>query len=352
MVCQVPRFLLDPLGPLAIRPAYLPVLFPWLLRFLASTRPAAYERGIAAIVALQSAALPAWQRLIPLLGLQAHFHERGMLAVFDSAAALARGEDLARRQRAAGFTVDDLDGKQLRQLEPALSAKAHAARLVREVTFVSDPYVVTRAVFDAALARGAQFRRAQVRGIRDGGATVSLALGDGSSLDADRVVVCGGAWSRTLAASLGDRIPLDTERGYNVSFPGVRLMDRPVSYEGYGFVTTPLDTGFRVGGAVEFGGLQAAPNHARTRALHTRARAFIPELPAFESGQQWMGFRPSMPDSLPVIGPSTATPRVIYAFGHGHYGLTQAPLTGEIVAALIQGIPSPIDPTPYRPNRF
>ncbi|MDB5562048.1 MAG: amino acid oxidase, partial [Hyphomicrobiales bacterium] len=153
-------------------------------------------------------------------------------------------------------------------------------------------------------------------------------------------------------AGLGDAVPLDTERGYNVTFaPGTLGLTRPVMYEGHGFVSTPLDSGDRVGGSVEFAGLEAEPNFARVDAILTRLRRFLPELQA-DAGPRWMGFRPSLPDSLPVIGPSAKGAHVIYAFGHGHHGLTQAAATAEIVAALVADREPAFDIAAYSARRF
>jgi len=149
-------------------------------------------------------------------------------------------------------------------------------------------------------------------------------------------------------------LPLDTERGYNATFaPGALGLTRPVVFEGEGFVTTPLDTGDRVGGAVEFAGLDAPPDHRRTDAILRKLAAYLPHL---EDGvpehRRWMGFRPSLPDSLPVIDRARASDRVVYAFGHGHYGLTQAAATAELAAALVMGRAPPIDLAPFSAGRF
>ena len=170
---------------------------------------------------------------------------------------------------------------------------------------------------------------------------------------ADQVVVSAGIWSRALAAQLGDRIPLDTERGYNATYPkGTFGVGRPIMFEGEGFVTTPLDTGDRVGGAVEFAGLEAAPDHRRSDAMIGRLRRYLPHLDPDLPTRRWMGFRPSIPDSLPVIGPSGRNENVIYAFGHGHHGLTQAAVTARMVADLIGRRRSAVDAAPFSARRF
>mgnify|MGYP000465152848 CR=1 FL=1 len=208
------------------------------------------------------------------------------------------------------------------------------------------------ALFEAAMARGATFEKGAITTISTG-ERPALIGADGFQRVVDRAVVAAGAWSKPLAAALGDKVPLDTERGYNVSFPRVSgLTSRPIGFEGHGFVMTPLESGLRIGGAVEFGGLEAAPNHARTRILYDKASQFVEGLPAFETGTLWMGFRPSLPDSLPVIGAASRNPHVVYAFGHGHLGLTQSAGTAELAADLVEGKAPAIDAKPFRAQRF
>ena len=352
MLRQVPGFLLDPLGPLAIRPSYLPRLLPWLIRLVAASRPSRLRQSVDALVSLQMQALPAWDALSVELGLSRHIHRRGGLFAFSGRDALRRNRDHLDRQRALGIGVDEIGADEVRQMEPGLSDAIVGAAFYPDAAHVSDPRVLTQALFDAAIARGIAFVQGHVAAV-DAGPPVTARIEGADPLAADAVVIAAGAWSKPLAAGLGDAVPLDTERGYNVSFPGVTgLISRPVAFPGLGFVATPLDTGLRVGGAVELGGLDLPPNHERSRALHSRARTFLRDLPAYETGTQWMGFRPSIPDSLPVIGRSSASTNVILAFGHGHYGLTQSAATGRLVADMLAGRAPAIDLAPFSPQRF
>lgn len=351
MLRQVPRFLLDPLGPLTIRPAYFATVFPWLLRLLVAARPAHLERSVTALVALQSLAMPAWERLAARLGLARHIHRRGGLFVFERAADFAAARPHFDRQRAFGIACEDVSRDELRQMEPGLADTLEAAAFFPDAAHVSDPRLLVEAVFAAARDRGIAFRRLEVAALEPGAAP-AIRAADGERVEADKIVLAAGAWSKPLAAGLGDTVPLETERGYNVSFPGVTRLSRPASFHGHGFVATPLDTGLRIGGAVELAGLDLPPNHERSRALHAKARRFVRDLPAYESGTPWMGFRPSIPDSLPVIGRARASADVVYAFGHGHYGLTQSAATGRIVADLVAGRAPPIDLSRFDPRRF
>ena len=165
-------------------------------------------------------------------------------------------------------------------------------------------------------------------------------------------MLAAGAHSHRLARTLGERIPLETERGYNTTLPPDALdLRTQVTFGGHGFVVTRLSTGIRVGGAVELGGLALPPNWRRAQAMLAKAKAFLPALRT-EGGTQWMGLRPSLPDSLPAIGRAKATPRVIHAFGHGHLGLTQSAGTARLVADLLTGAAPVLDLSPFSPQRF
>ena len=180
----------------------------------------------------------------------------------------------------------------------------------------------------------------------------SVQISGGEKLCCNHLVVAAGAWSRPFAAAFGDRVPLETERGYNTTLPPDAFdVKRQLIFSRHGFVITPLVTGLRIGGAVEFGGLKRPPNLARAQAMLDKARRFLPGLKA-EGGRQWMGYRPSLPDSLPVIGRARGEPRVDYAFGHGHLGLTQAVATGRLIRDLIADRSPPIDLKPFRAGRF
>ncbi|CAN7720734.1 FAD-binding oxidoreductase (plasmid) [Aminobacter sp. NyZ550] len=209
--------------------------------------------------------------------------------------------------------------------------------------------MLMRGLADAIAARGGRFIRGEARLI-GGGSRVAVAL-DETMLHPDRVVVAGGAWSAELAAQIGERIRLETERGYHVEFATERsLLHSPTCYPSAGFYMVPLSHGLRAAGTVELGGLDKPFRNVRAAVIERTARFFLPALGHKTS--DWLGFRPSMPDSIPVIGKSITRPDVVYAFGHGHIGLTLAGITGRIVCDLVNGDTPPIDPGPLRPNRY
>ena len=349
---KLPKWLSDPLGPLTIPPSYLPRITPWLLRFWRAGWPDRVAAGIKAQGALMRVARREMDALVADAGLGHMVRSDGVLELFESEAELrATARDDAAKA-AEGIEFRHVRGSELAELQPGLSPRIVTATFIPKWQTVSDPYDFATAIGNAAQQRGVEFLKAEVLKLnpRNNGATLILA--DGSTINAAKVVVCGGAWSKALTRQLGDLIPLETERGYNTTLPsGSFDLRRQLVMMGHGFVVTPLSTGIRVGGAVELGGLELPPNFARADAMLKKAAMLLPGL-ATTGGRQWMGFRPSLPDSLPAIGRSRASADIVYAFGHGHLGLTQSAGTGKLVAELITGAPPSLDLTPFSPQRF
>lgn len=349
---KLPKWLSDPLGPLTIPPSYLPRITPWLLRFWRAGWPDRVAAGIKAQGALMRVARREMDALVADAGLGHMVRSDGVLELFESEAELrATARDDAAKA-AEGIEFRHVRGAELAELQPGLSPRIVTATFIPKWQTVSDPYDFATAIGNAAQQRGVEFLKAEVLKLnpRNNGATLILA--DGSTINAAKVVVCGGAWSKALTRQLGDLIPLETERGYNTTLPsGSFDLRRQLVMMGHGFVVTPLSTGIRVGGAVELGGLELPPNFARADAMLKKAAMLLPGL-ATTGGRQWMGFRPSLPDSLPAIGRSRASADIVYAFGHGHLGLTQSAGTGKLVAELITGAPPSLDLTPFSPQRF
>jgi D-amino-acid dehydrogenase len=352
MLRQLPRWLADPLGPLTIPPSYLPRITPWLLRFWRAGWADRREAAIAAQAGLMELASTEMRALIGRAGLSDMVHEDGVLELYESEQELkASLPGWAARER-HGIGFEHVRGARLAELQPGLSPRLVAATFVPSWHSVDDPYRFAARIGEYAIGRGAELLQQRVIALRpvDGG--VELRLADGSSRRARQAVVAAGAWSKTLCEPLGDAVPLETERGYNTTLPaGSFDLRRQLTFGGHGFVISRLATGIRVGGAVELGGLELPPNYARADAMLQKAARFLPGLKT-EGGRQWMGFRPSLPDSLPVIGASSASPDIVYAFGHGHLGLTQSAASGRLVQQLLdRGAPA-VNLTPFSPQRF
>ena len=351
MMKNLPRWLADPLGPLAIPPAYLPKLLPWLWRFWRAGSPRHYEASLAAQAGMMKLAEPEWMGLLDRAGAKNMLREDGSLELYESESEF-RGSlaGWAERDR-FGIGYRHVEGDELAALQPGLSPRFIKATFVPGWKTVADPKLVGKAIWAHAERLGAIFERRTVSGVAAGGGDLQLNFADGSSATAGKMLIAAGAWSHRLAARFGDRIPLETERGYNTTLPaGAFEVKRQLIFGGHGFVITPLSTGLRIGGAVELGGLDRPPNYARSKTMLEKAKQFLPGLKA-DGGREWMGYRPSLPDSLPAIGRSRA-PGVYYAFGHGHLGLTQAAGTARLIRDLVSGEAPAIDTAPFSPQRF
>jgi D-amino-acid dehydrogenase len=349
---QAPCWLMDPLGPLAIRPGYALQIAPWLMKFGLASRPAAYRASIEATTALMRLATQEFQAMLAQAHCSHMLRRDGSLQVYEGEAqfqaSLAGWEERSK----ARIEFEHVSGERLKELQPGLASSITAATFVPQWATVSDPQEVCLALGKHLLNKGATLCKEEVQSVLPHGSDVVIKLSQGRVIHAKQVVVATGAWSRQLAAGLGNSVPLETERGYNTTLPhGAFDLKRQIIFGAHGFVATPLSTGIRIGGAVELGGLKLPPNFKRSSDMLAKASRLLPGLRT-EGGKQWMGFRPSLPDSLPVIGYSAATTQVVYAFGHGHLGLTQSAATGKLVSELLVGRRPSIPLEPFRADRF
>lgn len=350
---QMPKWLLDPEGPVRVRPAYLPRLTPWFLRFLEAGRPSRVRALEAAGAAL---CRRVYEDLLPLLadaGIADVLSREGCLSLYaDDAEFAADREHIGMLER-FGFEHEILGGNALRDLEPALSTTIGRAVLFPQNRSIRDPHKLVVALFDRFVERGGKTMTGEVAGFeRTEGKLQAIRLKDGRRVPANRAVLCAGAHTGRLSRMLGEPIPLETERGYHTQImaPGI-AMRHSLIWPARAFMVTPTAGGIRVGGTVEMAGLGAAPDFRRAKVLVKRARQALPDL---ETGgaSEWMGHRPALPDTVPIIGPSVRTHGVWYATGHGHLGLTYAATTARLIGDLATGRTPPIDMTPYRVDRF
>ena len=353
---RVPHWLMDPLGPLSLRWSYLPAVMPYLVRFVRSATVDKVRAQAAALRPLLAPSVTLVRELARDAGAEELVHQRGHLYVYRSPEALAKDGFAWALRRANGVAVDEFDADELRQLEPALSRDYVRGLLVRENGHTDNPFALVTRLVERFQAQGGEIVRGRALGFRLDGRRLVAVRSDAGELAADAAIVCAGAHSKPLAAALGDKVPLETERGYHLMIRDAESMPRIPTADADGkFVATPMQLGLRFAGTVELAGLAAPPDWRRARMLLAQGRRMLPGLAAEHAEERisvWMGHRPALPDSLPVLGASRASPDVIYAFGHGHVGMTAAPMTGRIVADLISGRPAPIDIGPFAPGRF
>jgi D-amino-acid dehydrogenase len=350
---RVVGWTLDPLGPVSIRASHAPRLARWVMRFARCSRASEVERISRALAAINARA---YDDLLPLLSdmdLTADLQRRGALSLYETEQGYRRDSAAWTCKRARGIEIHEVSGAEARRMEPALGPLVARAFFTPQSSFIRDPIRLATRLRDFLGHRDVAIRRAEVRQVvAQGRLGPELLLVDGDTIAADKVVIAAGVWSSGLAAGIGDKVLLESERGYNSTLPapGI-LLSRELIFAERRFVATPLECGLRIGGAAEFGGLHAKPNYRRSAALVELARRYLPELQT-DGGTQWAGHRPTTPDSLPVIGRARSTPHVLYAFGHGHLGLTQAATTGALIRDLVFDRQLTIDLMPYDIRRF
>ncbi|WP_271410336.1 NAD(P)/FAD-dependent oxidoreductase [Pseudomonas sp. Q1-7] len=354
----LPAMLMDPMGPLRIDWRYLPRALPWFLRLLLNLRPAPFQRTVAGLRALNEGSLEAWRRLLAAIERPGLLQEDGSLLVYERAESHQALAALQARLGGQGVPVDEWDAGAVHQAAPQLSERIRGGLFFPRTGHFIDPYRVVRELVEAAKAMGVRFHRQRVSGGRllPDGVTLST---DAGALRGRQVLIACGAHSADLTAMLtGTRVPLDTERGYHLMLPHEqgRLPFAVTSFERR-FIMTPMSDGLRLAGSVEFAGLQRPANMARAWQLHRLSDGLFSRALNVEAATPWMGFRPSLPDSLPIID-RVCEGRVLLAFGHQHLGLTQAAITAEHIARLAllpattgasQAAP---DLAPYRLSRF
>ncbi|EYD77469.1 D-amino acid dehydrogenase family protein in hydroxy-L-proline catabolic cluster [Rubellimicrobium mesophilum DSM 19309] len=346
IIRRAPKWLLDPLGPLSVPPRYAHRIAPWMLRFWRASWPARVQASTVAQAALMDLSKEALEVHLQREGLTGMLRRDGQLQVYEGERAWRASLPSWVLREELGIAFRHLRGEEIAEVQPGLSPRFTHATFTPGWCSISDPKHYTLALAERVRARGGEIVIAEARSLVPSGVETTAGRMQG------RVVLAAGAFSHRLTRTAGVRIPLETERGYNTTLPADAFDLRVhVTFEGHGFVVSRLTSGLRVGGAVELGGLELPPNFARADAMLTKAARFLPGLRT-EGGKQWMGFRPSLPDSLPAVGPLPDRPDVICAFGHGHLGLTQSAGTAELVADLLTGQAPGIDMKPFSPARF
>lgn len=352
ILASVPGWLLDPLGPLTLRARDLPSLTPFLARFAFNARPAQVARATEALAFIMKTALIDHQELARRANLPMYMRRNGAIYLYDTEAAYQSAQAEWKERGRHGAEYEDMSVEDARAMVPALDASSfRRALFTPDQWSVTSPLEVLLGVRDAVRARG-KFLTATVTDVRPEAGGVAVVTADGKSTIFDRVLVSGGVWSRDLVRKMGLHVLLEAERGYNTTFPDPGFtITVPVFLSAHGFVVSPLNDGLRVGGAVELASVDAPPNFARAAAMRKKARRYFPDLPE-TGGREWMGARPATPDSLAVIGPHPKDPRIVFAFGHGHLGLTLSAATARHVTALLSDRPREKNLEPFGIERF
>jgi D-amino-acid dehydrogenase len=351
---QLPKWLLASDGPVRLRLAYLPRIAPWLTRFLLAGRRSRVREIEDAGAALCARVHEDLMALLSAAGLRNMLSTAGCLSLYATDAELQADREHLEVIRRYGIPHKHLDRAALKALEPAVNPKIASAVLFPENRTIADPYKLVLGLVERFVGGGGRLETGNVVsfGCTEDDHISGVCLSDGRYLGASAVVVAAGAYSSSLSKSVGDVLPIETERGYHTQImdPGVTLRHSLI-WPSRALMVAPVAEGIRVGGTVELAGLDAPPDYRRAKVVVEHAREALPGLQVRDTSE-WMGHRPAMPDTVPVIGPSAKVRGVFYATGHGHLGLTYAATTARLVSDLMTGQQAPVNMTPYRVDRF
>ncbi|MBK1794433.1 FAD-binding oxidoreductase [Devosia sp. WQ 349] len=346
---DVPGMLLRHDGPLTLYWRDLLDLAPWLTAFLSASLRSRQDGIISALSSLMRVLEDGNAPLMDEVGNVRFVKGKGSIHLYRSEAEAARAKKSNERRRAEGVEATYLTRDDIAGMEPNLAPGYVGGTIFPGCYIIDSPEEYCRGLAQNIIKRGGRFVQAKAGNITSTADGVRVEAGS-ETVVAQRLVVSAGAWSRAISRTVGDRLNMNTERGYHVAFNNTEgLINHPLMYLSDAFFLTPLSHQIRAAGTVDLGGLDKKPNPSRLKVLEDKARKMVPALG--ERQDTWMGFRPSTPDSMPFIGPSKKDPRIVYACGHGHLGLTLGGITGKLVSEVLMGEKTSVDITPFSPSR-
>ena len=349
ILADVPAMLLSSTGPLALKWNYVPKMIPWFLKFIYNTSKKKKMHTARNMHQILDLALPAYDELFDEIDLEGLVENNGILYIWNEKDLKSRKLEIKVRDE-LGVKQQLVSKKEIHDLEPNIKKFYHGGVYYPYARHARNPKKILLKLFELFLKKGGRFKKMNIKDIRFDNEK-PIFLSDNDQFNFDKVVITCGAFSKKLTDKLDEKIPLDTERGYHVHFKNCdHLLSRPVIFSNRGFGITPMEQGLRVVGTVEFGGLDNPISKSRIKNLVTNAKYMLGDLPEHED--EWLGFRPTLPDFLPVMGPSKNYKNVFYCFGHHHLGWTLGPISGKIVSGMIAKENTNLNLDPYSSLRF
>jgi D-amino-acid dehydrogenase len=349
---QIPRWLLDDNAPLVIKGRYLPKALPWLARFALQSRTSRVRQISKALVALNSPTFDAYQPLLEDAALTQLFHRSGQLFLYRNRQDMDKDTLTHELRSEGGASIEFLNAEEIREIEPAITPIFESGYLMPENGHCKDPFGLANSLVKMFVNKGGVLVKADVLDFIFDADGVSGLSTSSVVLNTRRVVIAAGIWSKTLCERLGLPVPLESHRGYHATIENsnisLRHMCFPVDYK---FAITPMSMGLRIAGTVEFAGLGDPPNYERVNKMVKSCHTILNGLNS-EYHTQWMGHRPCLPDSLPIIGESRKHPNIFFAFGHGHQGLVGASQTGKVIAEIARDVVPSMNLGPFCIDRF
>jgi len=349
VLTDVPAMLLSSTGPLALKWNYVPKMIPWFLQFIKNCSTKKMMHTAKNMHQILDLALPAYDELFDEIDLGGLVEKKGILYIWNDQSLKSRDLEIKVRNE-LGVDQQIVTPKEIHDLEPNIKPIYHGGVYYQHGRHARNPKKILLKLFDLFLKKGGKFLKINVKDINFDEEKPVL-ISETQRFIFDRLVIACGSFSKKLTDNLDEKIPLDTERGYHVHFKGCdHLLSRPVIFQNRGFGITPMEQGLRVVGTVEFGGLDNPLSKSRVKNLINNAKYMMGDLPEHED--EWLGFRPTLPDYLPVIGPSKKYKNIFYCFGHHHLGWTLGPISGKIISGMIAEENTNLNLKPYSSLRF
>ncbi len=350
ILTDVPSMLMSSTGPLALKWNYVPKMIPWFLKFIKNCTKEKMMHTAKYMHQILDLALPAYDELFEDINIEGLVENKGIIYFWTDKDLKSRELEINIRKE-FGVKQQLLSPHEIHDLEPHIRQIYHAGVLYPNARHTRNPKKIWLKLFDLFIQRGGSFKKENVQSVTFNSDEKPIVKTDLNFYNFDKAVISCGAFSKKITDSLGEKIPLDTERGYHVHFKGHdHLLSRPIIFLNRGFGVTPMEQGLRVVGTVEFGGLKNPASKKRILNLVNNAKYLFPELK--EHHDEWLGFRPTLPDFLPVLGPSKNHKNLFYSFGHHHLGWTLGAISGKIISKMIAGENTNLDLMPYNSLRF
>ncbi|WP_440930526.1 NAD(P)/FAD-dependent oxidoreductase [Candidatus Pelagibacter sp.] len=350
ILLDVPAMLMSSSGPLALKWNYVPKMIPWFVKFLLNTTKSKMMHTAENMHQILDLALPAYDEIFDEIDdLEGLVENKGILYIWNDKDLKSRELEIKVREE-LGVEQQLVNKHEIHDLEPHIRPFYHAGVFYPYARHARNPKKILLKFFDLFMKKGGKFNKLNIKDIEFDGDKPTF-ITEAQRFVFDKAVIACGAFSKKLTDNLGEKIPLDTERGYHVHFKNCdHLLSRPVIFQNRGFGVTPMEQGLRVVGTVEFGGLENPLSKSRIKNLINNAKYMFGDLPDHED--EWLGFRPTLPDFLPVMGPSKKYKNIFYCFGHHHLGWTLGPISGKIVSGMIAEENTNLNLNPYSSSRF
>ncbi len=347
---DVPKMLLSSNGPLALKWNYIPKMYSWFFHYLKNFNKKSMLHTAKYMHQILNLSNDAYEEIFKEINIKNLVEKKGIIYVWTNKNLKSRELEIKVRKD-LGIEQKLLTQKQILELEPNLRPVFDAGVIYESAMHSKDPHGILKEIFKLFLSKGGTFVQENIIGIKQIEENQTIIKSAREEYKFEKSVIASGAFSKNLTDQLGENIPLDTERGYHVHFKGMeKLISRPVIFLDRGFGMTPMNQGLRAVGTVELGGLKNPPSKKRIQYIINCAKELLPQLKEHED--EWLGFRPTLPDFLPILGPSLKNKNIIYAFGHHHLGWTLGAVTGKIVSGIVSGEKTNLDLSPYSSKRF